>query len=76
MQLHESRGAPPSGYTVTGPAAPETVLTLRLALVQNDLTNVIDALYNVSTPSSPYYGAYLTKDEVFWHIVEHVAHSR
>ena len=64
MQLHESRAEPPSGYTVLGPAAPETVLTLRLAIVQNNLTALIDTLYEVSTPSSPNYGAYLSKEEV------------
>lgn len=49
---------------MTGPAAPETVLTLRFALVQNNLTGLIDTLYDVSTPSSPNYGAYLSKEEV------------
>ncbi|EPT04644.1 hypothetical protein FOMPIDRAFT_38232 [Fomitopsis schrenkii] len=64
MQLHESRVGPPSGYTVRGPAAPDTVLTLHLALVQNNLTDLVDTLYEVSTPSSSNYGAYLSKEEV------------
>ena len=64
MQLHESRAEPPSGYTVLGLAAPETILTLRLAIVQNNLTALIDTLYEVSNPSSPNYGAYLSKEEV------------
>lgn len=64
MQLHEYRTEPSSGYIAIGPAPPETVLTLRLALVQNNLTNLVDTLYDVSTPSSPNYGAYLSKEEV------------
>ncbi|KAI0725251.1 family S53 protease [Fomitopsis betulina] len=64
MQLHEYRTEPSSGYIAIGPAPPETVLTLRLALVQNNLTNLVDTLYDVSTPSSPNYGAYLSKEEI------------
>ncbi|KAH9913288.1 family S53 protease [Fomitopsis serialis] len=63
MQTLESRSNPPSGYTQTGPADPDTVLTLRLALVQSDYDGLIDALYDVSTPSSAHYGEYLSKEE-------------
>lgn len=64
MQVQESRESAPSGYTLTGPADPDTVLTLKLALTQNDSDGLIDALYNVSTPPSAKYGQYLTAQEV------------
>ncbi|KZT71773.1 family S53 protease [Daedalea quercina L-15889] len=64
MQVHESRTSPPPGYTLTEPATSDTVLTLRLALVQSNYTGLVDTLYDVSTPSSAKYGAYLTKEEV------------
>ncbi|KAH9913299.1 peptidase S8/S53 domain-containing protein [Fomitopsis serialis] len=68
LQVHESRVDPPSGYTLTGPATPDTVLTLRLALAQGNSSGLVDALYDVSTPSSPNYGAYLSKEQVQAHL--------
>ena len=65
MQVHESRESAPSGFTLTGPADPDTVLNLKLALTQSDPDGLIDALYNVSTPSSAKYGQYLTAQEVY-----------
>ena len=64
MQVQESRESAPSGYTLTGHANPDTVLTLKLALTQSDSDGLINALYNVSTPSSAKYGQYLTAQEV------------
>ncbi|KZT71785.1 hypothetical protein DAEQUDRAFT_755611 [Daedalea quercina L-15889] len=64
MQVHEARADLPSGYTLTGPASPQTVLTLRLALAQNNITGLVDTLYDVSTPSSANYGAYLSKEKI------------
>ncbi|TFY65280.1 hypothetical protein EVJ58_g2064 [Rhodofomes roseus] len=64
MQVQESRPSPPSGYTLTGPANPDTVLTFRLALTQSDYDGLIDALYDVSMPSSANYGEWLSKEGV------------
>ncbi|KAH9913300.1 peptidase S8/S53 domain-containing protein [Fomitopsis serialis] len=64
LQVHEKRDTIPSGYSLTGSASADTVLDLRLALVQNDTTGLINALYDVSTPSSAKYGKYLSKEEV------------
>ncbi|KZT71792.1 subtilisin-like protein [Daedalea quercina L-15889] len=64
MQVLESRQSAPGGYTLTGSADPDSVLTFRLALVQSDYDGLIDALYNVSTPSSAQYGQYLSAEEV------------
>ncbi|KAH9944747.1 family S53 protease [Amylocystis lapponica] len=63
MRVHERRESAPSGFTLNGPASPDTVLTLRIALVQSNPQGLEDALYAVSTPSSPQYGQYLTKEE-------------
>lgn len=64
LQVHESRADIPAGFTLTGPAPSDQVLTLRLALVQNDPAGLVDALYDVSTPSSANYGKHLSKEEV------------
>ncbi|GBE83937.1 Tripeptidyl-peptidase SED2 [Sparassis crispa] len=63
LQLHEARDAPPPGFTLVGHAPSDTILKLRIALVQSDTTGLVDALYDVSTPSSPKYGQYLSKSE-------------
>ncbi|KAF8894976.1 family S53 protease [Mucidula mucida] len=39
-------------------------ITLRIALAQNDMTGLEEALYSVSTPGSSAYGQYLSKAEV------------
>lgn len=64
MQVHEARQAAPNGFELSGPASPDTVLSLRIALVQSDIAGLIDALYDVSTPSNAKYGQHLTKAEV------------
>ncbi|EED85603.1 predicted protein, partial [Postia placenta Mad-698-R] len=43
-------------------------LSLRVALVQNNIAGLIDALYDVSSPSSPNYGKWLSKTEVEAHV--------
>lgn len=64
MRMHEARQTVPTGYTVTGPASSDTVLSLRIALVQNNIAGLIDALYDVSSPSSPNYGKWPSKSEI------------
>ncbi|KAI9066614.1 family S53 protease [Trametes sanguinea] len=64
MRIHESRAAPPAGFAYRGPASSDTALRLRVALVPNDIAGLEEALYAVSTPSSPRYGQYLSKQEV------------
>lgn len=62
--VHEARANAPSGYVLTGPASPETVLNLRVGLVENNVDGLISALYDVSDPSSANYGQHLTQAEV------------
>ncbi|KAI0040752.1 hypothetical protein FA95DRAFT_825963, partial [Auriscalpium vulgare] len=64
LRLHERREHVPAGFASKGPAASDKVLRLRLALKQTDIKGLQDALYDVSTPSSPNYGQHLSKEEV------------
>lgn len=64
LEVHEAIAAPPSGFVQNGPASPDTVLSLRLALVNSDMSGLIKSLYDVSTPSSSSYGQHLSKAEV------------
>ena len=64
MLVRESRSVIPSGFVQNGEASADTTLKLRLALVQNNPGGLVDALYDVSTPSSSSYGQHLSKEEV------------
>lgn len=64
LRVHEARHSAPSGFVAEGPASPDSVVDLRVALVRNNIEGLIEALYDVSTPSSPNYGQYLSKEEV------------
>ncbi len=64
LQLHEARKGVPAGFSLHGAASPDTVLNLRMALVQNDFPGLEERLYDVSTPSSANYGKHLSKAEV------------
>lgn len=69
LQVHESRDSLPSGFARTGPASAETTLKLRIALTQSNTDGLIDALYDVSTPSSEHYRQHLAKEEVCYQIL-------
>ncbi|TDL17434.1 family S53 protease-like protein [Rickenella mellea] len=64
LVAHEARQGVPSGFVAKGPAAPDTQLSLRIALVQSDTAGLEAALLDVSTPSSANYGNHLSKEEV------------
>ena len=61
--LHR-RATAPQGFTYRQKAAQESMLNLRIALVQNNATGLESALYDVSNPLSENYGHHLTKAEV------------
>ncbi|KAH9896504.1 family S53 protease [Cubamyces lactineus] len=63
MRVHETKAEVPPAFQLIGPAAPDTVLNLRIALVRGDLAGLEKVLMDVSTPSSPLYGQHLTKEE-------------
>ena len=54
----------PEGFSQQGPAPSDQVLNMRLALTQNNRNGLIQALMDVSEPTSALYGQYLTKEEV------------
>lgn len=64
LQVHETRAQVPPAFALKGPAAPDTMLDLRVALVQNDMAGLEKALMDVSTPGSPLFGQHLTKEQV------------
>ncbi|KII88063.1 hypothetical protein PLICRDRAFT_30516 [Plicaturopsis crispa FD-325 SS-3] len=64
LVVHESRESAPDGFVHAGAAPADTVLNMRIALVQSDPSGLEQALMDVSTPSSALYGQHLTKDEV------------
>ncbi|KZT03971.1 family S53 protease [Laetiporus sulphureus 93-53] len=64
VQLHEFLDNVPNGFSFDGTAESSTNLTLRIALAQSNFDGLVEALYNVSDPSSEYYGQYLSKEEV------------
>ncbi|KAI9451983.1 subtilisin-like protein [Lactarius psammicola] len=64
MHLHERRDAVPEGFTNKGAAPGDAPLHLRIALVQNDIEGLQTKLMDISTPSSPQYGQWLSKEEV------------
>ena len=64
LQVHEARTQVPSAFSLAGPASPNTVLNLRIALVSSDMAGLEKALYDVSTPGNALYGQHLSKEEV------------
>ncbi|KAJ7628119.1 subtilisin-like protein [Mycena rosella] len=68
LKFHERRDAPPSGYTSLGPVSLNQTLTLRFALTQGNITGLEQRLLQISSPSHPDYGKWLSKDEVNAHV--------
>lgn len=64
LTVHESRATIPRGFVDNGPALQDQILTLRAALVPNDIAGLEQKLYAVSTPGDDLYGQHLTKEEV------------
>ncbi|CCL99221.1 uncharacterized protein FIBRA_01236 [Fibroporia radiculosa] len=70
LVVHESREDAPSGFALSTPASPDSVLSLRLALVQSDTDGLISALNDVAnfvTPSAATVSAvvdWLTENEL------------
>ncbi|KAJ6474812.1 family S53 protease-like protein [Mycena sanguinolenta] len=62
--VHESLAASPSSFVHKGAAAPDDMLTLRLALAPNNLTGLQAKMASISDPSSSEYRKWLTGDEV------------
>ncbi|KAI0367269.1 family S53 protease [Pilatotrama ljubarskyi] len=63
MQVHSVRKAIPPSFQEVGPAPPNAMLNLRVALVQGNIPGLERTLMDVSTPNSPLYGQHLSKEE-------------
>jgi tripeptidyl-peptidase-1 len=64
MVLHESRSAPPAGFTSQGFVPASEMLTLRVALASNNVTGLQDKLMSVSSPGSPDFRQWLSMEDV------------
>lgn len=64
MVVQGSRSAVPNGFVEAGPGSPDTTLSMRVALVTNDMSGLEQRLYAVSTPGSADYGNHLSKEDV------------
>ncbi|KAF8260346.1 subtilisin-like protein [Lactarius quietus] len=54
----------PSNWESLGPPPSNTTIDLHIALLPQSENALIDALYEVSTPGNPKYGAHLSKEQV------------
>jgi tripeptidyl-peptidase-1 len=61
---HEKAKSVPAGFSLRGPAAPDTTLDLRIALRQNDVTGLEKVFLDISNPDSPQYGHHLSRQQV------------
>ncbi|KAJ6584337.1 family S53 protease-like protein [Mycena capillaripes] len=64
MVVHESRHAAPAGFVKEGVAPADQEITLRFALTSKDLAGLQNKLVSISTPGSPEFRRWLTKDQV------------
>lgn len=62
--VHARRESIPKGFVKVGPAPAGQTLTLQLGLQQGNIQGLEERLMAVSTPSSPDYGKFLSKDQV------------
>lgn len=59
--LHEQLHSVPTGWALKSVASDDEKITLEVALVQNNITEIVEALMKVSDPTSSTYGQYWTK---------------
>ncbi|KAJ7315162.1 subtilisin-like protein [Mycena albidolilacea] len=62
--LHEARALVPKGYDDGSLVDADTIVHFRIALAQSNISGLKDVLDEVSNPSSPRYGQYLSKEQV------------
>ncbi|KAF8266325.1 subtilisin-like protein [Lactarius quietus] len=61
----------PSNWESLGPPSSNTTIDLHIALLPQSENSLIDALYEVSTPRHPKYGAHLSKEQVAQLVAPH-----
>ncbi|KAF8189518.1 family S53 protease-like protein, partial [Mycena galopus ATCC 62051] len=64
LVLHERRAAAPNGFVSQGAAPADQTLTLRVGLAANNLAGLQAKAAAVSTPGSPEFRQWLSKDDV------------
>ncbi|KAI9448987.1 subtilisin-like protein [Lactarius psammicola] len=64
MRVKHAWNAVPPNWEPLGHPAAETTIDLHIALKSQHENALIDALYEVSTPKHPKYGAHLSKEQV------------
>ncbi|KAJ7636605.1 family S53 protease-like protein [Roridomyces roridus] len=62
--VHERRATAPRGFVNHGPAHPTQMLTLRLGLAPNNAAGLDATLASISTPGSPEFRQWLSREEV------------
>jgi tripeptidyl-peptidase-1 len=58
--LHDSRGAPPSGFVHQGAAPADETITFRVGLTSSDVAGLEAKLQTISNPASSEYGQWLS----------------
>ncbi|KAF8268102.1 subtilisin-like protein [Lactarius quietus] len=61
----------PSNWESIGPPSSNTTIDLHIALLPQNENALIDALYEVSTPTHPKYGVHLSKEQVAQLVAPH-----
>lgn len=62
--VHEKRDTVPSGFTLLGSAPAEQTLNMRINLAMGNQAGLESALEEASTPTSPTFREWLTKEQV------------
>ncbi|KDR71935.1 hypothetical protein GALMADRAFT_74434 [Galerina marginata CBS 339.88] len=62
--VHDQRSSAPDGFIQQGVPPQDQTIKLRVALHQNNIAGLEDALMAVSTPGNQLYGQHLSKEEV------------
>jgi len=58
--VHNFREVAPAGFKSKGPAPADTETNLQIALVLDDIPGLMEAIYDVSTPTSLNYRNFLS----------------
>ncbi|KAF8257577.1 subtilisin-like protein [Lactarius quietus] len=72
MQVKHTWNAVPENWECLGPPPSGTTIDLHIALKPHRENALIDALYEVSDPRNPRYGAHLSKEQVAEIVAPHI----
>ncbi|KAF8264977.1 subtilisin-like protein [Lactarius quietus] len=72
MQVKHTWNAVPANWECLGPPPSGTTIDLHIALKPHRENALIDALYEVSDPRNPRYGAHLSKEQVAEIVAPHI----